>query len=390
MSASTDTTPLASSSPQTRSRLITRPLLLRFVSILGSSTSFFLLLSVVPQFAKARAGSNAAGASTAALMAATVLGEVVTPWFVARLGYRLVLGSGLALLGLSTLGFLACHDLASIIVVCALRGLGFAAAIVAGGALTVSLLPADRRGEGLALVGFVSGLPTVLGLPLGVWIAARHGYPPVIIAGSASALIAVASIPGLPDRLRTAGRPVGMLAGLRTGSLVRPAAVFAVTAIAAGIIVTFLPISMSKAGLVSDALLLQTLSATVIRMLVGRYADRHGPGRLLLPGLLISIAGMLLLADRGAAAVLAGATLFGVGFGITQNATLCLMYTRVSETAYSTVSAIWNLAYDGGMGAGVIGFGFLADQIGYPSAFGVTALLMLAGLLPWHLDRRRS
>ena len=369
---------------------MSRPLLLRFVSIIGSSTSFFILLSVIPQFAKERAGEGAAGASTTALMAATVLGELVTPWLVARHGHRVVLAGGLALLGLSTLGFLACHDLPSIVAVCALRGLGFAAAIVAGGALTVSLLPAGRRGEGLALVGVVSGLPSVLGLPLGVWIAAKYGYPPVIVVGAASALIAVASVPGLPDRVRTAGRPVAMSAGLRTGTLVRPAVVFAVTAVAAGIIITFLPLSGPKAGLVSDALLLQTLSATVTRVRVGRASDRRGPGRLVLPGLLISAAGMLVLAGHGPVAVLGGATLFGAGFGITQNATLCLMYTRVSEAAYSTVSALWNLAYDGGMGAGVIGFGFLAGRIGYPSAFCVTALLMLAGSLPWHLDRRQS
>lgn len=382
--------PTALSIPVARSRLVTRPLLLRFVSIIGSSTSFFLLLSVVPKFATTRAGSEAAGASTAALMVATVLGELVTPWLVARRGYRMVLGGGLALLGLSTLGFLVSQDLGSIVVVCVLRGLGFAATIVAGGALTVSLLPADRRGEGLALVGVVSGLPSVLGLPLGVWMAARYGYPPVIIIGAASALIAVVSVPGLPDRIRTTGRPVAMLAGLRTGTLVRPAGIFAITAVAAGIIVTFLPLSVAGAGLVSDALLAQTLSATVVRMLVGRYGDRHGPGRLVLPGLLVSAAGTLVLTSHSPAAVLGGATLFGAGFGITQNATLCLMYTRVSENAYSTVSAIWNLAYDGGMGAGVVGFGFAAGRVGYPAAFCATAVLMLGGFLPWQRDRRRS
>lgn len=60
------------------------------------------------------------------------------------------------------------------------------------------------------------------------------------------------------------------------------------------------------------------------------------------------------------------------------------------ENAYSTVSAIWNLAYDGGMGAGVVGFGFVAGRIGYPAAFFVTAVLMLGGMLPWQRDRGRS
>ena len=43
--------------------------------------------------------------------------------------------------------------LAWIVAVCLVRGLGFALTIVAGGALTASLIPAERRGEGLAVVG---------------------------------------------------------------------------------------------------------------------------------------------------------------------------------------------------------------------------------------------
>jgi hypothetical protein len=41
-----------------------------------------------------------------------------------------------------------------------------------------------------------------------------------------------------------------------------------------------------------------------------------------------------------------------MGFGVTQNATQTLMYDRVAESGYGAVSAVWNLAYDGGMGLG--------------------------------------
>lgn len=52
--------------PSSRPRLLTRALLLRFMSILGAETSFYLLLSVVPLYARARGtGGNAAGLATA-------------------------------------------------------------------------------------------------------------------------------------------------------------------------------------------------------------------------------------------------------------------------------------------------------------------------------------
>ncbi|CAM5264761.1 MFS transporter [Streptomyces tanashiensis] len=81
-------------------------------------------------------------------------------------------------------------------------------------------------------------------------------------------------------------------------------------------------------------------------------------------------------------------TLFGVGFGVTQNATLTLMYARVSATGYGTVSALWNVAFDAGMGVGAVGFGLLAARTGYPSAFALTAALMLTALAPAWRDRR--
>jgi len=78
---------------------------------------------------------------------------------------------------------------------------------------------------------------------------------------------------------------------------------------------------------------------------------------------------------------------FGSGFGVTQNASMTLMLNRVAPSGYGTVSAIWNLAFDAGIGAGAFGFGVLAAQSGYPAAFAVTALLVLVALVPLWRDR---
>ena len=99
---------------------------------------------------------------------------------------------------------------------------------------------------------------------------------------------------------------------------------------------------------------------------------------------------MLVIAATGSpAAVLTGTALFGAGFGVAQNSTLALMYTHVSPASYGTVSALWNLAYDGGMGVGAAGFGVLAGLTGYPWAFAVTGVLMLTALVPALRDRGR-
>jgi predicted MFS family arabinose efflux permease len=159
--------------------------------------------------------------------------------------------------------------------------------------------------------------------------------------------------------------------------------VFGTTAAAAGVLVTFLPLAVSRGSgtVVAAALLVHSAASTVARWAAGRYGDRHGSARLLRPALIVSAVGVLLLVVIGnPVSVVAGAAVFGFGFGASQNASLSMMYERVAPPRYSTVSALWNFAYDAGMGAGAAGFGMICPHIGYPVAFALTAALMLTAL----------
>jgi predicted MFS family arabinose efflux permease len=317
-----------------------------------------------------------------------VAAYLTAPRLSARFGYRPVLAAGLAALGAPALvlagpsGLAA--NLAVIMAVCVVRGVGFAVVCVAGYALTVSLIPPQRRGEGLALVGVMSGVPSVACLPLGVWLAAHAGFRPVFVAGGAAALAGLASVPWLPRPVRPADRPAGILAALRTPDLARPAVTFSAVTMAVGVVVTFLPLALARTGadIAALALLVQPATAIAGRWLAGRYGDRHGRAGLLAPGVLLAAAGMLTLSLTAVpAAVIAGAAVFGTGFGVTQNASLVLMYDRAPESYVSAVGALWNLAYDGGMGLGAACFGLLVVHTGYPVAFALTATVLPAVLL---------
>jgi len=374
-----------------RRQIMTRALLLVFVSAVGGATSFYLLLSVVPLYAtSAGAGGIGAGLVTGALMFSTVAAELATPRLVARFGYRLVYAVGLLLLGAPSLALTASASMAAILAVCVVRGLGFAIAVVVGSALVASLVPHERRGEGLGLYGVVVGVPSVVALSLGVWLAGHAGYPTVFVAGAVAALAGLAVVPGLPGREPKPEQPVGLLAALRTPALVRPSIVFSTTAMAAGVVVTFLPLAVTQASgnLAALALLAQAAAATLTRWWAGRYGDRHGSAGLLMPGVLAAAVGMLaLVLTASPTAVVVGMVVFGAGFGVTQNASLALLFDRVSTSGYGTVSALWNLAYDAGLGLGATGFGVLAAQTGYPAAFALTAALMLAALPAAWRDR---
>lgn len=366
---------------------MSRALVLVVSANVGALTSLYLLLSVVPLYAESiGAGGVGAGLATGALMLSTVVAELVTPRLVVRYGYRRVLAAGLVLLGAPALALTVLSSMTAILVVCVIRGLGFAVVMVVNGALVATLVPAERRGEGLGITGFIASAPGVVGLPLGLWLVPQIGFGGVFVVAAVTALVGLVVVPGIPDRAGAPEEAVGVVAALRNPVLLRPSLVFVGVTMAAGVVVAFVPLAFTGA-LVAPALLVQAATSTVTRWWAGKRSDRHGPAHLLIPGLLLSALGIMSLVVSNPAVVLLGMAVFGVGFGILQCCTLTLMLSRVSPASYGSVSAIWNMAYDFGYGVGPIGFGLLAGPAGYPASFAVTAAVVLTALIPVRRDR---
>jgi MFS family permease len=380
-----------------RARLISGRLALALLSSFGALTSFYLLLSVTPMYAvSAGAGSAEAGVVTGSLMLATVLAEFASARLMRRYGYRRVFAAGALLLGGPALALLGPHSVIAIVAVSIARGLGFGLNTVVIGALVATALPPERRGEGIGLAGVVACLPAIVALPSGVWLAENTSYAVVIAITAISALAPLAAIPWLTspaDHQAEAdpgtAQPAGLLASLRAGGQRRPSLVFAATTVSAGVVAAFLPLAAGVSGGVAAlGLLVQAVASTASRWWAGRHGDRHGHAGLLVPGLLTGAAGMsLLIWVTAPFALITGMCLFGIGFGISQNATFALMIDRAPVSGYGTASALWNLAYDAGYGAGPAVFGVFVVYTGYPAAFALTGMLMLAALVPAIRDR---
>ena len=383
--------------PAARPRLVTGRFAAALLASFGALTSFYLLLSVTPMYAvSAGAGSAGAGLVTGSLMLTTVLAEFASSRLMGRYGYRAVFAAGALLLGGPVPALLAPHSMVTIVAVSILRGFGFGLSTVVIGALVASSVPPERRGEGIGLAGVVACVPAIVALPSGVWLAQNTGYAVVIAITAVSALAPLAAVPWLGGSAgHEAGTEAGtdakagLLASLRSAGQLRLAVIFAATTVSAGVVASFLPLAAGvSAGVAALGLFAQAVTATASRWWAGRRGDRHGHARLLIPGLLIATAGMTsLIWVQSPAVVIAGMCLFGIGFGITQNATFALMIDRAPTSGYGTASALWNLAYDAGYGAGPIAFGVFVAHAGYPAAFALTGLLILTALLPAVRDR---
>jgi len=81
-----------------------------------------------------------------------------------------------------------------------------------------------------------------------------------------------------------------------------------------------------------------------------------------------------MMAPGSPVAVFAGMAAFGAGFGVLESATFALLIEQLPE---AKASALWNLAYDAGYGAGPAVFGLICVRTGYPAAFALTGALIL-------------
>jgi predicted MFS family arabinose efflux permease len=374
-----------------RESLLTPPVVLLTLVSFAALFGFQLLLSVVPLYAdEAGGGSSGAGLATAAFMLSTVMTQIQMPRILGRFGYRRALATGLLFLGVPALFYAYATTLAPILAVTLSRGVGFGVVTVVFAALIVELAPPGRRGEALGLLGVAITLPTIFCNALGLWLVDRFGFEIVFLLGGVAPLLGLAMITGIRFAATTGGNEegVGFFAGLRRPHLRRIFLLFAAATMAAGVVVTFLPLAVPGSGIFSaaGALLVVGITSTASRWWGGRFGDRRDPRLLLAPGLIacaIGIAGL----PFGGALMLAGAALFGTGFGLLQNATLILTMERVSKSEYGLGSTLWNAAFDAGTGVGAFSFGFVISAVGFAWSFALCSTLLASALTLVFLDR---
>jgi MFS family permease len=380
---------------------------LAVVSFTGFA-GYAILLPVAPLWA-VRGGADTAGAGlvNGVLLLATVLTQLFVPGLLRRLGWGRVLVAGMILLGVPAALYAASDALGAVLLLSALRGTGFGVITVVGSSAVAALVDVRRRGEAIGAYGLAVAVPNLLLLPAGPWVAENLGY---------GAVFAVAALPvaGIPAALRLAGVLETAAPDLRQREpdptdgpatvgehravllrLLPPTALLLSVTLAGGAAITFLPQMVDGALLSGTALLVLGLVAALSRWRAGALADRFGPGRFLVPLVLLTATGSLLLSTAvvdpdapGVVRLMVAMVVLGVAYGALQNLTLVLAFASVSRRHHHTASAVWNVGFDAGTALGSVAVGLLARQSSFAAAFLVVAVVG-ASALPVAVALRR-
>jgi MFS family permease len=352
----------------------------------GIANAFYLTLSTAPAHLSTLGGDAAAGAATTISTVATAAASAFAPRMVAHLGRRAVFAIAALALGLPCFAVFG-DNLLIAEAACAVRGGGLGLAFVAAGGLAATLAPPARRGEFLGLYGLAFSVPAIFAVSLGLWMLAHLGPAAVALAGGGCALMTLLGLAAFPGRARqTQALPSWRLPWHRLGW---PIIAQTGGAAAVGMMITVFASAAGSARMgatVAFAMFLHGLAAAFARWWGGRLGDQHGRRKIIAAGCALSAVAALLLAAANTPAVLAiAAGALGLAFGLQRNGTLVLMLARTSAAEADRVNAVWNIAYDAGLGVGALAYGCLAPIVGGQAAIMaiaiVTALAAFVGFL---------
>lgn len=319
------------------------------------------------------------------------LGGLVTGPLGDRLGSRRVLQGAALLMVL----FLAIYTLLPVrwafYVLAPLNGVVWSGLRTASVAQAGTLLPLQRRAEGMSIFGLASPGGIALGPLLGLALWPLLGFRGTLLLLAAAFVALGLAVRGLPGEA-PAGRPSAATFRWPETSALAPAAISFLLGVSYGPVPPYAAQEARLLGLLWPSALLACLAGGIVglRALLALRGLGARPIRMMPGLLLLTAAGQILLAlaPGGTPRHILGGVLYGAGFGMAHT----LLFMHVLETASpgrrGAGIGVLYFAYDLGQAAGALAVGEAMDLAGgwlgaaggFRAGWGLASLAVLASL----------
>jgi MFS family permease len=357
------------------------------------AAGFGIVAPAIPVFARSFGVSRTAAAAVVStfallrLVSALGVGKLVN-----RIGERVVLGTGIGMVAISSALAGLAANYGQLLVLRAAGGVGSAMFSVSASSLLLSVTSSGQRGRAMGTFsgGFLLG--GIAGPGLGGVVTGWSLRAPFFLYAGTLAVAGAVGLALLPKRsdvehhtstgtaksILTVPQALRMPA-FRAAALTNLADNWAALGVRSAIIPLLVVEVLHRSPIWTGVgFTVFTLANVGTLVLGGRLADRRGRRPLLLAGCLGSCAGIALLTlPLSLPLFLCSMVVFGLGSGLLDVAPGAML-GDVAGGRGGTVVAAYQMAGDIGSFCGPLIAGALADSAGYGAAFGVTAAVLLA------------
>ena len=357
-----------------------RPYLPLFGTLFGCLLGVGAPLAALPFYVTGELGGGdlAVGVAVAAIAAASIVARPVAGRLADRRGHKPVLLAGTVACTAAGVLYYAAADLAVLVPVRLLHGVGEAAVYTAGAAWLVAICPPARRGRVVGLYGMAMYLGITAGALAGELLRNLIGF------GAVWAFCVVAPLAGLASALPV--RPVPVPAGspgwvLLPRSVVRPGTGLALAALGYGALGAFAALHLADRGVSGGIAAFNAygIAYVVVRLALGNWPDRFGARRVAVGCGLVEAAGLLLVAAAPNLAVaVLGGLVTGAGVSLLFPALALVVMNRTEPSRQGSAIGTYTSFWDLGVALGGPVGGVVAAVAGYPEVFVVMAVPALA------------
>ncbi|MCS0790294.1 MFS transporter [Cytobacillus pseudoceanisediminis] len=310
-------------------------------------------------------------------------------------GRRFVYLTGLAIFVLSVGSFGFVNSLIFLFVLRIVQGFGWGFSTTASGTIATDLIPAKRRGEGMGYFGLSGNIALAFGPTLGLALAGVISFKLLFLI---CALLGLAALV-LSSRInyKQAEKQSVPLKrwDIYEKSALRPSFLLFFITVTFGGIASFLPIYSAQKGIsgIHWYFLLFAIALMISRTFAGRLYDQRGHQAVFLPGAVLILAAMFLLAWLPNSMIMyIAAILYGLGFGSVQPALQAWSVKEAPANRRGMANATFFSFFDLGVGIGAMVFGQIAHLFGYSSIYMTAAGSVVISILLyiWILITKRG
>jgi len=384
------------SSQEEPDRLFTPDFVFATLANFANAFGMQMLVATLPVYVIHLGGSQAdAGLVAGALALTALLFRPFIGWLTDAWRRRPLVLIGTSCYGLASVVYLLAGSIPFLLLGRFVNGFGLCCYTTASNAYVADIAPLKQRAEAVGLFAAAQALGLIAGPVVGFMLIGATGFRHLFYFSGALALTALVISLFARERRQPSEikrRPWSVRTGIVAVDALPAAWMALCMGMGFGTISAFISIYAQSRGLQNPGFffMAQAIALLVSRTFAGRLADRHGRAAAIVPGIiLMALALALLPLAQGFPFFVISASLFGLGFGTAQPASMALLIDRVRPEQRGLATGTYFSGFDAGIFIGAVLLGVVSQRWGFGLMWLLAAACTLLGLAGLAADRRR-
>jgi predicted MFS family arabinose efflux permease len=387
----------------TKSKLWTKEFIIITVTSFLVFLTFYLLMTTLTLYSieQFHASETAAGFAASIFVIGSLLLRIFSGKYVDVIGRKKLLYTSLILFLIACLLYFAVSNFNLLLLVRFIHGAAFGIATTVMATAVMSIIPAERRGEGTSYYSLSTPLATAIGPFLGIFITQHADFDMIFAVCTLFSVISIvvmlfAKIPEASLTKEQLQQAKGFnLQDFFEKSALPIASIIFILGIAYASILTYLSpyaIKINLSGAASIFFIIYAVFLLGSRPFTGKLLDRKGDNIIVYPSLLFYTIGLVCLSQSYSNIMLLVASAFiALGFGNMISCSQAVVVNKAPRHRIGLATSTFYIAMDAGVGVGPIIIGLILPIFGYRGMYmSMAAIVFVTIVIYYFVHGRKS